>query len=343
MIHQDKKVSRRQYLKYMSLFGLGAIAPTVFVKPLEANVNKIPKTSKTLPLMNTLVNITLYDVSPQKAKQAQDKAFNKIKKLISVFNRFDPNTPLSWLNNKGKLQNYPQELALVLKKSKQLSSISNRAFDITILPLLELYKYSLQESGKLPSWNQIQDKMSGTGIEKVHISNNKIKLLHPETQITLDGIAKGFIVDMAAEIIRKEDISYGLINAGGDIRTIGSNRGKPWSIGIKDPLGKKQYVQKIALQDMAIATSGNYENYFDPFGRHHHLIRQSLGTSPQRSISATAIAPSAMMADGLSTAFFVLAPEKSIALANSLKQVQANIIVQGGRAFYSKGWNSFVL
>jgi thiamine biosynthesis lipoprotein len=263
-----------------------------------------------------------------------------MRELVRVFDRFDPTSHLSHLNATGVLRDVPPALARVLRTAQHVHVSSNRVFDVTILPLLELTEHSWQTTGHPPARETVQELLGAIGQDRVHISDRIIRFDRAETRITLDGIAKGYIVDQAAEVLKRHSIDAAVINAGGDIRVLGSKQGRPWRIGIQDPSGRHTPVQTLALRDMAVATSGSYENFFDPLMRHHHLLESNGKGSPRRVVSATAVAPSAMMADSLSTTFFLLPPEQAVSLASSLKSVEASIITFGGRHFTSDNWSS---
>jgi thiamine biosynthesis lipoprotein len=286
--------------------------------------------------MGTLVSITVLDASEEKARKARDSAFTAMDQLLPIFNRHDGSSHLSELNQREVLRDVPPELNRVLEQSRVLYRLSDQAFDITILPLLEMSKRNRAGSAR-PDWSAVQEKLALTGWSNISCSSKEIRL-QPGTRITLDGIAKGFIVDRAAAVLRAHGVAAGLINAGGDIRAVGDKQGTPWQVGVRDPEGRERPVQTVRLSDLAVATSGSYERYFDASGKHHHLIDGSRGDSPRRTISSTVIAPSAMLADGLSTAFFVLQPEQSLKLAAKLNHVETHIITRGGRSFSSGGW-----
>jgi len=333
-------LTRRQCLKLLGAAGLACSAPALFVHPAGAvGLHQDASVSKTLPMMNTLVSMTVQDPSRERATQAMETAFQSMHDLVPIFNRFDPASHVSHLNSTGVLRDVPPPLAQVLKSAQELSLSSSQSFDITILPLLELTQSSLQTMGHPPHLHEVKELMSAIGQDKVSMHSGTVRFAHPDTRITLDGIAKGFIVDRAAAVLKSQGIASAMINAGGDIRVVGDTKGHPWHIGIQDPSGRKSHVQTVALTDMAVATSGSYEDYFDPLMRHHHLVGSDATGSPRRVISATAVAPSAMLADGLSTALFLLPPKQAVSLASSLKNVEASIITQGGRSFTSANWS----
>lgn len=333
-------IPRRQCMQYLGLLGLGAATSGMFFKPVLAQTSaELHRASSTLPLMGTLVSIILYDNSRQKAVQVLEEALLEMQNLIPIFSRFDPQGHLGWLNQHKILKEVPPELDLVLQQAFALHQASAHNFDVSVLPFLQAYQKSAAKSGRSPDPARIKELHKALGMDKIELKSGKIKLLHPEAGITLDGIAKGYIVDRAARLIQNRGISHALIDAGGDLRVIGGkDQDSPWRIGITDPKGRKQYVQTIALRDMAVATSGHYQNFFDPGRRHHHLLQPGQNASPANTASCTVVAPSAMLADGLSTALFVLPVQQGLDLIQKYQPAQAHIIHKGGRSFSSPGW-----
>ena len=336
----ESRMSRRSSLKLIGALGLGISAPTIFFEPAPSLAGSAPHTlSRTIPLMSTLVSITVCDSSRDLAEEAQEKAFQTMKDLVPIFNRFDPNSRVSRLNRSGSLNDAPPHLMQVLGVSRDLFYQSGRVFDVTVLPLLDRQRESIVKTGRPLEFKEIREAFKCVGFEKVTFAPGKISFAHSGVRITLDGIAKGYIVDQAAKTLEKQGVKSALINAGGDIRAIGGKGSVPWRIGIRDPLGRKKHARTFDLTNMAVATSGNYENYFDPQARHHHIISKDLGDSPRRIISVTAMAGTAMLADGLSTALFLLGPEQGLKLIDSLPEAEALIMTRGGRTFKSSGWD----
>ncbi len=335
----QQRMTRRSSLKLLGAFGLGAALPNVLLHARLAQAQASRHTvSKTLPLMNTLVTMTVCDPSRPRAEEALEKAFRHIQDLIPIFNRFDPGSRLSRLNQQGVLHDVPPELFQVLETSKYLYHQSKKSFDVTVLPLLEEHRQSVLQTGRPPEVREIKTILQSVGFDKLHLHPRTVRFTHSGMRITLDGIAKGYLVDRAAMVLRRQGVRSALINAGGDIRAIGGKDGAPWRIGLQDPLGRKKELATFKLADRAVATSGNYHNYYDPLAKHHHIISKGLGDSPQRIISATALAPSAMLADGLSTMLFLNTPAQSLRLVESLPESEALIITRGGRIFQSSGW-----
>lgn len=332
------RITRRNWLKLSGTLGLASLAPALFFRPASGrDTEKIPRVAKTLPMMNTTVEITVLDASRQRAQEALERGFATMRETVPLFDRFDSNGRIARLNQSGKLNDTPPALQKVLQRSHQLYTMSEGAFDITVLPLLEKYQYSIERNGRPPSPETIRQTKHLTGWDKITL-RQKIVRLQSGSRITLDGIAKGYIVDAAARAIRRCGAECALINAGGDVRAVGNKHGTPWMVGIQDPMRPEGFYQRIRICDMAIATSGRYVNFFGSSMRHNHLVRSENGFSPRRSVSASVLAPSAMLADGLSTTFFIAGPERGLELCRKLSGVEALILARGNRPFTSSGW-----
>ena len=160
-------------------------------------------------------------------------------------------------------------------------------------------------------------------------------------KITLDGIAKGYIVDKASKILLDHVIKRHLINAGGDIKAVGLRDDmQPWRVAIQDPKKRNNHLDVIDLTDGSVATSGNYENYFDRDMLYHHIADPKTGLSPVTTSSASVIAPTATDADALATALMVMEPEKGTMFIDSLAGYESLIITRDNQIKRSSGWVS---
>ena len=163
-------------------------------------------------------------------------------------------------------------------------------------------------------------------------------------KITLGGIAKGYAVDEALKVIKDMGISYALVDAGGDISTLGSKpRGELWSIALVNPDDTSQSLATFRVHDKSVATSGNYERYFDPEAKVGHIIDPRTGYSAAGCISVTIIAESCTQADALATGVFVMGPEDGMRLVESLDDVKC-FIVDADRIIYrSSGLSEYLV
>jgi thiamine biosynthesis lipoprotein len=160
-------------------------------------------------------------------------------------------------------------------------------------------------------------------------------------RLTLDGIAKGYIVDaICAELVRGGVRRY-LVDAGGDIRARGVNtRGRPWTIAVENPWHRGDYPDAISLTDAAVATSGSYERFYEPTHACHHIVDAATGRSPVRCSSVSVVAPTALAADALATSVFVMGPNDGLAFIEKLHGCACLILDRDGREHRSRRWRS---
>ncbi len=334
---------RRSFLKLSGLLGLGAASATLLpAEQAEAVLfgKKNYKVSKTRLAMGTFVAMTAIHPSRDEAENAIGQAFEEIDRLSSLLSRYDGNSPVSELNEAGVLANGNQEVLELVARSLYYHRETNGAFDITVKPLIDLYKES-SAAGKTPSESQVQAVLKLVGTEHIRFESGNIRLGRANMGITLDGIAKGYIVDRASQLLSDKGIASHLINAGGDIRTSGAAQGgKPWTVAIQDPAKKKAYPDVLRMTDGAIATSGNYEVYYDKEKMFHHIVDSRTGMSPALSTSVTVKANTVMDADALSTSVFVMQPKAGVRFINSQPGCECYVIQENGKTAQSAGWST---
>ncbi len=333
----DACLDRRDFLKIMGILGISLATPPAFATPLrEVKFNKkLHKIERTLPLMGTMVTITVLDPSPNRAEEAVERGFARIKELSQIFDRFKSNTIVGVLNAHGYINDIPPELGYVLKKSLYYYRLTQGAFDVTVKPLVDLLKNSFARTGKPPTHQEIKEALSLVGANKIFF-DGKVVRLKDGMGLTFDGIAKGYIVDKTAELIKKIGVKHALINAGGDIRAIGKRN---WKIAIRNPFNLESYVDMIVLNDNAIATSGNYEIYFDQEKLYGHIVDPTTGLSPRLNSSTSVIAETVADADALSTTAFVFRPLQAKRFMEAIGK-QALIITRQGIKVATKNWPS---
>ncbi|MGH7701331.1 MAG: FAD:protein FMN transferase [Gemmatimonadales bacterium] len=294
------------------------------------------------PAMGTLVAVSALDRTPERAEDGIGRAFGEMERLIAIFSRFEEASALTTLNDAGRLDRPPAELAHVVARALRYHAVTGGAFDVTVAPLVNLFRERLGgPRPAAPSDGEIDDALALVGAGHVRASPRDIRFDRAGMGITLDGIAKGSIVDAMADALRGGGIRRFLINAGGDIRTGGAGAGgRPWTIGVRDPRMSGGFPDTIHVMDAAVATSGGYESSFDPERRFHHIVDARTGRSPNRSASVSVVAPTTMAADALATAAFVMEPAAAVALVDSLAGCECLILDPEGHERRSAGWRS---
>jgi thiamine biosynthesis lipoprotein len=340
----DGAFDRRSFLKLSGLLGLGLAAPGIIPTSAEAlkfNRNAY-KVSTTRLAMGTFVSMTLIHPSRDRAEEAMGEAFKEIERLSRSLSRFDATAAVAQLNREGSLKDLPPEVTQVVARSMDYYRLTRQRFDITVKPVVDLFKDKFTGDNPVPPCeNELEKTLELVGSDKISVKGRSIRFKQPGMGITLDGIAKGYIVDRASGILAGHQIKNYLINAGGDIRTKGSqSEKKAWTVAIQDPQKKQNYPDVIHLTDAAVATSGNYEIYFDREKVFHHIVDPKTGVSPELNISVSVIARTAMDADALSTSLFVMNPTQASHFVGSIPGCECFIIAKKGKIVKSPGWKS---
>jgi thiamine biosynthesis lipoprotein len=302
--------------------------------------------------MGSFVSITALDRSEARAAHAIGTAFEEMDRLIGLFNRFASTSALSHLNDTGRLVDAPSELVEVIRSGLRFGRLTNGAFDITVKPLIDLFRDPVTYAPKpsRPAPEDVRAALELVGNDRVAVADNRVRLTRAGMGVTLDGIAKGYVVDSVASWLRRQKISNFLINAGGDIRAAGNRGdGAPWAIALRDPedtepswrAGARSGVTApttVPLSSGAVATSGSYETYFDRERLSHHIVRAGDGASPQAAVSVTVVAPTTLHADALATAVFVLGPARGKHLIEQTPGCECFVIDRHGERTRSNSW-----
>ncbi|MGD2125719.1 MAG: FAD:protein FMN transferase [Desulfobacteraceae bacterium] len=344
LVRQSKFMKRRTFLKLSGLLGLGMASAGIVPVTAEAlRFNrKMMKVSRTRLAMGTFVSMTLIHPSREQAEEAMGLALNEIDRLSGLLSRFDDATAVAQLNKEGYLKDVPPEVSQVVATALRYHRVTEGSFDITVKPLVDLFKekFGGEKKTKIAE-KELEEVLKLVDAEKIELREGAILFEKPGMGITLDGIAKGYIVDKASEILSRNKIENHLINAGGDIRTRGTKTGnRPWTVAIQDPLKRKNYPDIVHMRNGAIATSGNYEIYFDREKMFHHIVNPKTGLSPELSTSVSVVANTTMEADALSTSVFVMPPAQGTRFVNGLPNCECLVLAKDGTLSKSKGWKS---
>jgi len=260
---------------------------------------------KTAFLMGTIVEVTCED------SFVIDEVFSEMKRLDDLLSKFNPQSEIFRLNQKKRLV-VSEETFEVIEKAIEFNSLTDGAFDITIGELIDLWKQAIDKK-VLPDEKSIRIALVKSGTDKIRLNKDKreVILLNGVT-IDLGGIAKGFIVDKAIKLVKTRGVDSCMINAGGDIYCLGKRNKRDWRVGVLDPRNDAHILKRINLEDNTVATSGDYQQFFEIEGkRYSHIIDPRSGYPVDNHvISVTVLADDATTADALSTAVFVLGKEK---------------------------------
>ena len=288
---------------------------------------------KELVSINGLTMGTSYSIKivPNENELDKNTLHTHIEKILADVNQamstYISDSELS-LFNQSKVTDWQvlsEDLFRVIEHGNQVSLVSHGAFDITIGPLVNLWGFGPDPyTREIPSDSVIQSIKQHTGYEKLNFdaTTQRISKSDPVVRIDLSGIAKGFAVDKIAQYLNELGITDYLVEIGGELIGKGTNaKQQAWQIGIEQANPLQRSVQRIVgLDNIAMATSGDYRNYFENDGiRYSHTIDPETGKPISHTLAAvTVLHSSAMHADALATAFMVSGPEKSLTLANEI-------------------------
>jgi FAD:protein FMN transferase len=280
--------------------------------------------------MGTVVTLTVVHPEEGAARAMIGAAFTEMDRLEGILSRHRLETPVTALNTHGHLDAPPSELVSVLTEARRVSVATGGAFDVTIAPLLELYEASFRTRGAPPTETDVDRLRHLVDFRGIDFSHDRITLAHPGVSITLDGIAKGFIVDRTMDVLLQHGAERVLVNAGGDMSSRDLSGDESWTVGIQDPDDERGTVGLVRLAGRCIATSGDYMRSFTNDRTHHHIIDPRSGLSPVESASVSVIERSAMAADAWSTALLVLGPAEGLVALGRAPGPEAMFVGKNG-------------
>ena len=297
-------------------------------------------------IMGTSVEITVSQTDSQRAEEAMAAAFREVERMDGLMSHYRQESEVSQITRHAGEREIPvsPETLAVIERALYFSRLSGGAFDITIGPVFRLWNF---REGKIPEEKSLQENLKKVDYRKIKVDRLKSSVYLESRGMVLDlgAIAKGYAVDRAAAVLRKEGVENFLINAGGDLTVSGAKgKGMPWSIGIQHPRLPSELLAKLRPVRAAVATSGDYEKFFFKGGeRYHHILTPSTGLPARECQSVTIMAPSAMDADVLATSTFVLGPKEGFALLERLPDVHAIIVDRRGNVLLSPRWPAAIL
>ncbi|MDB4941205.1 MAG: thiamine biosynthesis lipoprotein ApbE [Labilithrix sp.] len=282
-------------------------------------------------------------IDAARVRAAFEKAIVEIRRVESVMTTWRPESELSKINAAAGKSAVPvsDETLRIIQASIHTSEISEGTFDITFQSLHGLWKFDEDLDPHPPAEQDIKARLPFVGYKNILVddANKTVKLAKDKTQISLGGIAKGYAVDRAVAVLDAIGLTSFFVQAGGDLFARGKKPdGSDWQAGIRDPRGPEtKYFAKIALSDHAFSTAGDYERAYLVGGkRYHHIIDPRTGHPATACRSVTIWAPSALVADEIDDAVFILGPAKGLALVESLDGVGAVIVDAKNNLWVSK-------
>jgi thiamine biosynthesis lipoprotein len=288
-------------------------------------------------VMGTFARVVVIAADRNTADISTEAAFAEIYKVDELMSRYKSDSQISIVNRDGlkSAVEVSESTYEVLKRSVEISKLTDGAFDITVGPLVDIFR-SAEKKEAAPSEEQIAQAKSKIGYEKLNLDddNKTVRLTVEGMRLDLGGIAKGYAVDKAIEAAQKDGVLGAMVDIGGDICCFGkAPQGKNnWLIGLKNPstssdAGEDNILLELKLTNQAVATSGDYQQFvLIKDKRFSHIINRRTGTSAEGLSSVTIIAENATDADALATAVSVMGMGKGLALIEKLPNTEAILI-----------------
>ena len=300
-----------------------------------------------LPRMGTTLRVKLYAANATEANRAANAVFDRVEELEQIFSDYRDDSELTQLSRHGA--DAPRvvspEMFELLDDSARISALSGGAFDVTIGPLVALWREA-RRTRVMPDPAALTRARTAVGYQNIELDrqNHTVFLKRSDMKLDVGAIGKGYAAEQAVALLRSRGIQRALAAAGGDMRIGAPPPGKSgWEIAIDSPdipAAGKPCV--LSLHDVAISTSGNSHQFVESNGRHwSHIVDPATGWALEGAASSTVIAPDGATADGLATALSVMPPEKGLKAVESQEGVSAYLVRQspeGWRYYTSRGF-----
>jgi thiamine biosynthesis lipoprotein len=293
---------------------------------------------RTQILLGTVVEIQVRD-DDKKADDAISKAFEEMKRIDDLFTTFNDQSPVFKINNQiDTIIKVDTEIYNLIILCDSITKLSDGCFDVSLNNIIKVWGFD-SDNFRVPAQYEIDSALMLSGWNNIKILAEDKIFKKKKIELNFGAIAKGYAVDKAIDVLRNSEIKEALVNAGGEISVIGNN----WTVGIQYPRKINSIIKKIKLNENTIATSGDYEQYFEVDGiRYHHILDPKTGYPSTGLQSVTIINKSNTFADALATAVFVMGKEKGMKLIESLDDTEVMMIDSNGNIFYSSGFEKYL-
>jgi thiamine biosynthesis lipoprotein len=290
-------------------------------------------------IMGTAIHVELWSEDRAAAEAGMAAVMEQMHHVDRVMSPHKPDSELSRVNRDAARAPVPvgRELFGLLQRSLDFSRLSGGAFDITFASAGHLYDYRERIH---PSPAVLAQAVGAIGYEGLQLDADActVRFARAGMRIDLGGFAKGHAVDQGARILRERGVRNAIVTAGGDSHIVGDRRGRPWTIGVRDPRRPDALAALLPLADVAVSTSGDYERYFEEDGvRFHHVLDPRTGACARGIHSVTILAQDGLTSEALSKSVFVLGVEQGMRLVESFPGVDAVVVDAQGVLHYSRG------
>jgi thiamine biosynthesis lipoprotein len=295
--------------------------------------------SRSSIVMGSSIEVQIRNVNRVKADKAINLAFAEARRIDTLFSTYLTGNPMWKINNSSADQIIiDDEIFEILEQCDTLWKISNGAFDPAMGNLIELIGFDRNDP-KLPKESEIKKVLESIGWKKIKLVKPNVLIKPADVKLSFNACVPGYAADKIANLLYNYGVKEFLVNVGGEIFASGNN----WKIGIQHPRKDEEILAVVQPDKYAVATSGDYEQYFTEEGkRFTHIFNPVTGQSASECASVTIICKNTMWADALSTAVFVLGIQKGLELIEQLENVEGIIIDTEGNIYKSSNFEEFI-
>ncbi len=323
----------RKYFTYL------IILLAIFTISCETKNDIQPKPQKVIRQgfsMGTHLEVQIVTDDKAKADSAITAAFTEIQRINDKYSTYQKNNYI-WNMNQIDTFMVDDETVYLLNMCDSIYNITEGRFDAAVGNLIKLIGFEGQ-SPHLPPQDSIDMILSKTGWKNVDISQLPMLIKKNGVAINFGGIAKGYAVDRAAELVHSFGFDVYMVNAGGEIQA----KGKDWAIGISHPRKQGDILGAVMLKDLSIATSGDYEQFFNSDEkRYSHIIDPVTGMPSNTCQAVSIVCDDCIFADGIATGIFLLGTKKGIEIINGIADIEALLVSADGEIFESYNFGSY--
>ncbi len=271
-----------------------------------------------------------------------DEAVAEIKRIEKLISSWDPDSETALINKNAGIKPVKVSLELfkLIERTKQISEITDGAFDISYSSMDGIWKFDGSMTN-MPTKDEIKKSMAKVGYEQIILDSNEqtVFLKQKGMKISFGAIGKGYAADKTKELLVSKQVVAGIINASGDLTTWGTKAsGEKWLIGIANPLSKDKIFSWLPIVESSVATSGNYEKFVMFDGKKYtHIIDPRTGYPSQGVNSVSIFSKSAELCDALATAVFIMGKDAGLSLINQLGGTEVILVDSDNKIHKSSG------
>ncbi len=334
---------------------------TISASVLFTGCKKTSYTAYDFRIFDTVTTISGHETSQKKFSKVSERVLSELleyHKLFDIYNEYDgiPNlcTVNKLVNGEHPVVTVDRRIIDMLLYAKEMHDLTGGKMNIAMGSVLSIWHDYRTEgidepwNAKLPPMDKLKEAAKHTNIDDLVIDeeNSTVWLRDPAMKLDVGAFAKGYAVEMVAQMLEDEGKSGYTVNVGGNIRTIGYKAdGEKWIAGVENPTGDDEvpYIEYLHLSGEAIVTSGSYQRYYIVNGkRYHHIIdHETLMPADRGYLSVSVICKDSGMGDGLSTALFCMDLDEALAFVNSLDGVEAMFVTEDEVKHYSNGFKNY--